>query len=223
MKKIMFLSIVCAIALAMTFASCGEKKATQNTEEAIPGTDYTLVTTPKGEKGIKKGEDIIVTPLDIYKNIAVSNGMLLATTESGYSLLDPETGYGVLDADTIIWRETCFEGKKGENYLVYIPANKTRFAAQAYAAKGAYAIALFNGKFTIWKDGEEIVEPNGEYSRIAILPDGSLLCLEGKTWGIGKITKDKLIQPGKAATPKELKAFKANKGWSDSAECMILE
>lgn len=206
----------------MTFSACGEKKATQNTEEAIPNTDYTLVTTPTGAKGIKKGDAVLIEPKADYKDISVAGGMFIAKTEAGQVLLDPKTGYSRIEADTLIWKDFFFEGQRGTNYIVFIPAYNCQFAAQAYEVKGSYAIALFNDKFTIWKDGEQLIEPNGEYSRIAILSDGSLLCCDN-LWGTGKITKDKLILPGKAVTPKEFKKYKAMKGWSDSAECMILE
>lgn len=222
MKKIFFLSIVGAIALAMTFVSCGEKKSTENTEEAL-AEGYTLVTTPKGEKGIKKGDAILVTPTDTYKSIAVDNGMFLAKTDGGYSLLDPETGYSVLDADTISWKFFYFEGQRGGNYLIYIPASKCRFAANTYAVSGAYAIAIFGGKITIWKDGKQLIEPNNEYSKVAVLPDGKLLVLDGQTWGTATVTADKLIQPGKAVSPKELKKYQSMKGWDDASRVMILE
>ena len=223
MKKFFFLSIVAfGMIAAMTFVSCSGKKAAQNTEEPIVGTDYVVVTTPTGAKGIKKGDAILVTPTNTYKDITVDNGMFLAKTGDGYSLLDPETGYSVVDADTIVWKSFYFEGQKGENKLVYIPANKTRFAAQAYAVKGAYAIATFNGKITIWKDGEQLIEPTADFSKMAILPDGKILVLKGKAWGTATV-KSKALVPGKTVTPKDLKKFKANKGWDEKSPVMILE
>lgn len=219
MKKNLLLSIVAAIAVAMT--SCSEKA--QNTEEPLAGTDYTLVTTPQGAKGIKKGETFIVEPKADYKSISPEGGMFVAKTESGYALLDPETGYEKISGDTIVWKTFFFECKRGENFIVYIPAYKCQFAAQAYAVSGAYAIAIFNGKITIWGDGEQLVDPNNEYKKIAVLPNGTFLLLENENWGTGEPTKDKLIMPGKSVSPKELKKFQAMKGWNDSSPVMILE
>ena len=218
-----FLSIVAAIAVAMTFVSCSEKKAAQNTEEPIVGTDYTVVTTPDGAKGIKKGEAFVVEPRAEYKSFEAAGGMFIAKTERGLSLLDPETGYERIGADTLIWNDFFFEGQKGENKLVYIPAYKAQFAAQAYAVKGSYAIATFNGKITIWQDGKQLIEPTGDFAKMAVLPDGKILVLNGKAWGTATITKDKLIQPGKAVTPKEFKKYKAMKGWDEKSPVMILE
>ena len=222
MRKFIFFSIVAAIAVAMTFVSCGEKKSAQNTEELLT-EGFTLVTTPQGAKGIKKGDAILVIPTDTYKDITVDNGMFLAKTGDGYSLLDPETGYSVVDADAIVWKDFFFEGRRGENFIVYIPAYKTQFAAQAYAVKGAYAIATFGGKITIWQDGKQLIEPTGDYSKVVVLPDGKLLVLNGKAWGMATVTKDKLIQPGRAVSPKDLKKYQAMKGFDKDATVMILE
>ena len=206
----------------MTFVSCGEKKSAQNTEEPIVGTDYVVVTTPTGAKGIKKGDAILVTPTDTYKSIAVDNGMFLAKTDGGYSLLDPETGYSVLDADTISWKSFYFEGQKSENYLVYIPAYKCRFAAQAYAVKGGFAISSFNGKITAYKDGQPIIEPTGDFAKMAILPDGKFLVLKGKSW-VTATLKGKTLFPSKAVTPRDLKKYQKMKGWDEKSPVMILE
>ena len=223
MKKSILLSIVAAIAVAMTFVSCGEKQKTQNTEEPIVGTDYIIVTSPEGAKGLKKGEIVLFEPKAEYKDITVEGGMFVAKMESGWALLDPETGYQTILADTLTWKDFFFEGIRGENYLVYIPAYKRQFAAQEYVVRGSYAIATFLGKITIWQDGKQLIEPNDEYSKIAILPEGKLLVLDGNIWGTASVTKERLIQPGKRVQPRDLRKYKAMKGWSDGATVMILE
>lgn len=223
MKKSIFLSIVGAIvALTMTFVSCSEKKVAENTEEAVVGTDYVVVTTPEGAKGLKKGETVLFEPKAGYTAISSEGGMFVAVTESGQALIDPETGYEKLSCDTLIWKSFYFEAKRGENFIIYVPAYKCQFAAQAYDVKGAYAIAAFGGKITIYKDGKALIEPTGDFAKIAVLPDGKLLVLDGKTWGIATI-KDNAIVPGSAATPKDLKKFKGLKGWDEKSPVMILE
>lgn len=207
----------------MTFVSCSEKKVAENTEEAVVGTDYVVVTTPEGAKGLKKGETVLFEPKAEYKSISPEGGMFVAKTESGYALLDPETGYEKISGDTLVWKDFFFEAKRGENFIVYIPAHKCQFAANEYAVKGSYAIALFNAKITIWQDGKQVIEPNGEYAKIAVLPDGKLLVLDGNTWGTASITKDKLILPGKTVAPKDLKKYQAMKDWNKDATVMILQ
>ena len=224
MKKTIFLSIVAAIAVAMTFVfvSCGEKKARSNTEEPIAGTDYILVTSPDGAKGLKKGDVVLFEPKAEYKALTVEGGMFVAKMESGWALLDPETGYETISADTLVWKNFFFEGTRGDNYLVYIPAYKTQFSAQEYVVRGSYVIATFLGKITIWQDGNQLIEPNDEYSKIAILPEGKLLVLDGQMWGTATVTAEKLIQPGKRVTPRDLRKYKAMTGWDDNAKVMIL-
>ena len=142
--------------------------------------------------------------------------------ETGYALLDPESGYEKLSADTIIWKDGFFEGTRNGIYLIYIPASKVQFAAKGYAVKGAYALGIFNDKITVWKDSEQLIEPTGDFAKMAVLPDGKILVLNGKAWGTATV-KDKALVPGKAVTPKDLKKFKAMKGWDDKATVMILE
>lgn len=222
MKKIMCVSIVGAIALAMTLTSCDSKKAPANTEEPIIGTDYTLVKTPDGAVGIKKGEAFILEPKTQYTDITAEGGMFVADTENGQSLLDPETGYEKLSADTIIWKDGFFEGTRNGISIVYIPASKVQFAAKEYAVKGSYALGTFNDKISLWKDSEQLIEPTGDYKKIAILPDGNLIVLNGKTWGTATV-KNKAISPGKLVSAKDLKKYKSMKGWDDKATVMILE
>ncbi len=221
MKKVIFLSIVAAIAVAMTFVSCGDKKANQNTEEPL-AEGYTLVTTPQGQKGIKKGEDFIVTPTDTYKSFTVSNGgMFLAKKETGQSLLD-ENGYEKISGDTVVWKDFFFEAKRGELYIVYIPAYKCQFAGQAYAVGGSYALSTFSGKTTLYKDGQPIIDPTSDFAKMVVLPSGELLVQKGKSWFTATV-KDKVLVAGKAVSPKKLKTFKSKKGWNDSSPVMILE
>ena len=207
---------------AMTLTSCDSKKAPANVETPIIGTDFVLVTTPDGAKGIKKGEAFILEPKTQYTDITAEGGMFVADTENGQSLLDPETGYEKLSADTILWKDGFFEGSRNGIYLIYIPSTQVQFAAKEYAVKGSYALGTFNDKITIWKDGEQLIEPTGDFAKMAVLPDGKLLVLNGKSWGTASI-KNKTIVPGKLVSAKDLKKYKASKGWSDGAVVMILE
>lgn len=219
----MCVSIVGAIALAMTLTSCDSKKAPANVEEPIIGTDYTLVKTPDGAVGIKKGETFIMEPKSQYSDITAEGGMFIAkNAETGYALLDPETGYEKLSADTVVWKDGFFEGQRNGIYLIYIPISKVQFAAKSYAVKGAYALGTFNDKITVWKDSEQLIEPTADFSKMAILPDGKILVLKGKAWGTATI-KNKTIVPGKLVSAKDLKKYKASKGWDDKATVMILE
>lgn len=222
MKKSIFLSIVGAVVLTMTLVSCSEKKSSQNTEEPILGTDYVVVTTPEGATGLKKGDVVLVEPKADYKGISPEGGMFVAKTAAGLSLLDPETGYEKISGDTLVWKDFFFEAKRGANFIIYIPAYKAQFAANEYAVKGSYAITFFNNKITIWKEGKQVIEPNGEYNKVAVLPDGKLLVLDGKTWGIATV-KDNTIVPGSAVSPKDLKKYQAMKGFDKDATVMILE
>ncbi|MBQ8464970.1 MAG: hypothetical protein IJ545_03060 [Alphaproteobacteria bacterium] len=222
MKKVFFLSIVAAIAVAMTFSSCSEKKIVENTEEPLAGTDYILVTTPQGATGIKKGDAFIIEPKADYKSITAVGGLFLAKTASGQSLLDPETGYSKIDADTIVWKSFYFEGKRGENFIIYIPAYKAQFAGQDYAVGGSYALSTFSGKTTLYKDGQPIIDPTSDFAKMVVLPSGELLVQKGKSWFTATV-KDKVLVAGKAVSPKELKTFKSKKGWNDSSPVMILE
>ena len=220
MKKSIFLSIVAAIAVAMTFVSCGSKEEVKDTIEPITGTDYSLVTTAKGELGIKKGEEFIVNPSSNYKAIEAIGGMFLAKTEGGYSLLDLENGQEKVSGDTIIWKDGFFEAPKGELFIVYIPECDLRFAANEYAVKENNALAAFNGKITVYLDGKEALPATGDFKKIALV--GDQLYLFAKAWGKGTI-KNGAVVPGKSLTAKELKAFQAKKGFDKKATVMILE
>ncbi len=218
-----FVSIVAfGMIAAMTLTSCDSKKAPANTEEPIIGTDYTLVKTPDGAVGIKKGDAVIFEPKAEYLAIDAVGGMLIADTENGQALIDPETGYEKFSADTLIWKDVFFEGPRNGISIVYIPASKVQFAAKEYAVKGSYALGTFNDKISLWKDSEQLIEPTADFSKMAILPDGKILVLNGKAWGTASI-KNKTIVPGKLVSAKDLKKFKAMKGWDDKATVMILE
>lgn len=219
-----FVSIVAfGMIAAMTLTSCDSKKAPANTEEPIIGTDYTLVKTPDGAVGIKKGETFIMEPKAQYTDITAEGGMFVAkNAETGYALLDPETGYEKLSADTVVWKDGFFEGQRNGIYLIYIPISKVQFAAKSYAVKGAYALGTFNDKISLWKDSEQLIEPTGDFAKMAVLPDGKILVLNGKAWGTATV-KNKALVPGKAVTPKDLKKYKGMKGWDDKATVMILE
>lgn len=224
MKKIMCVSIVAfGMIAAMTLTSCDSKKAPANVETPIIGTDFVLVTTPDGAKGIKKGEAFILEPKTQYTDITAEGGMFIAkNAETGYALLDPETGYEKLSADTLIWKGSFFEGSRNGIYLIYIPSTQVQFAAKEYAVKAPYAVGTFNDKITLWKDGEQLIEPTGDFAKMAVLPDGKILVLNGKAWGTATV-KDKALVPGKLVSAKDLKKYKASKGWSDGAVVMILE
>ena len=210
---------------AMTLTSCDSKKAPANTEEPIIGTDYTLVKTPDGAVGIKKGETFIMEPKSQYSDITAEGGMFIAkNAETGYALLNPENGHENerFSADTIIWKEKFFEGTRNGIYLIYIPASKVQFAAKSYAVKGSYALGTFNDKISLWKDSVQLIEPTGDFAKMAVLPDGKILVLNGKAWGTATV-KNKALVPGKAVSAKDLKKHKASKGWDDKATVMILE
>ena len=221
MKKFLFLSIVAAIAVAMTFVAC-KKQEPKNTEEAIPGTEYILVTTPDGAKGIKKGEAFVVQPKADYAVIVVDGGMFVAQTAAGHILIDPETGKELVTADSFTWRDSFFEAKSGENYVIYIPAYKLQFEAKTYAVKGNYAVGVFENKVTVWQEGKPLIENDGKYSQIAILPDGKYLVLEGKKWK--EAVLDGITLKSKTVLRNRLlRKYKAMTGWDDNSPVMILE
>ena len=201
------MSIVAVIAVAMTFVACGNNEA-QDKEEAIPGTDFTLVTTAAGEIGVKKGDSFIIQPRADYESLEAVGGMFLVkTAASGQALVDPETGYEKISSvDTIIWKDGYFEAQRAGNYIVYDPTYKYQFAGQKYVLKGNKAIALFNGKMSAWRDGKQIIEPNNEYKKLIMLPDGTFLALDN-VWGTATATADRLLQPGKAVPKKAFKKY----------------
>lgn len=224
MREKFFLSIVGAIALAMTVASCNSK-SNEPTIEPLGNSGLSVITTPRGELGLKKGEETIITPSVDNKSFAVFDSFVLAKYDDGSQavqrLLDPETGIEVVSGDSIINAGGYFIGTHTNGMsTIYEPKSKLRFAGQQYAVKGNDAVSVFNGKITVYVDAKEVVPATSDYQKIALLKGtGDMLVFKDGKWFRMTIGKDKAV----ALNPKELKTFKANKDWNDSSPAMVLE
>ena len=225
MKKALFLSIVVAIATAMTFISCSEKSKVQETP--LEGTGLMLLTAPDGGFGLKSGEEILIAPTVEYTAFSLLEGFIVASYEQagtkGQRLLDPETASELLSGDTIEVQENCFIAPRGQVVSLYFPSTKQRFAASKYLITEDLVMTLFGGKIGIFKtDKTELLKPTDEYGKIAIVAGTTDVYVQAdKAWGKGTLKNGEIV-PGKLLTPKELKALKGKQGWSE-APIMILE
>lgn len=224
MRKNLYLSIVGAIALAMTVVSCNSK-SNEPTIEPLGNSGLSVITTPRGELGLKKGEETIITPSVDNKSFAVFDSFVLAKYDDGSQavqrLLDPETGIEVVSGDSIINAGSYFIGTHSNGMsTIYVPASKFRFAGQQFAVSGSDAVSVFNGKITVYVDGKEAIPATSDYQKIALLKGkGDILVFKDSKWFRMTIGKDKAV----ALAPKDLKKFQAMKGWDDSSPVMILE
>ena len=170
MRKNLYLSIVGAIALAMTVVSCNSK-SNEPTIEPLGNSGLSVITTPRGELGLKKGEETIITPSVDNKSFAVFDSFVLAKYDDGSQavqrLLDPETGIEVVSGDSIINAGSYFIGTHSNGMsTIYVPASKFRFAGQQFAVSGSDAVSVFNGKITVYVDGKEAIPATSDYQKI---------------------------------------------------------
>ena len=224
MRKSIFLSIVGAIALAMTVASCNSK-SNKPTIEPLGDSGLSVITTPRGELGLLKGDETIVTPSIDNKSFVLEANFVLAKYDDGSQvvlrLFDPETKQEVMTGDSIINTGSYFIGTHSNGMsTIYVPASKFRFAGQQFAVSGSDAVSVFNGKITVYVDGKEAIPATSDYQKIALLKGkGDILVFKDSKWFRMTIGKDKAV----ALAPKELKEFKSKRDWDDSSPVMILE
>lgn len=237
MNKKNLLSLVAAmVVVAMTFVGCGNKTSKNEVQEVpIDGVPCVKLVAADGGLGLKAGPDILIEPTTDYKSFTALAGFIVADFETdGYistankKLLDPDTGRDLINGDTIVAMDGYFEAVHqagGETvFSLYIPATKKSFAATEYAVVKDRVITKFYGKITLFDSNRnELFSPTDDYKKVALLPDGSLLVWDGNIWGTGKITKDKLIEPGKALTARDLKKYQAMTGWNNNTSVMILQ
>lgn len=197
------------------------EKSAALSEKASSET-FTVFRDESGLLGVKKGEEIVISPKQNYKDIKIVQGVIIITDSGGNDRL-------VTATETL--RFPCGGIKEHDNYLVgrrkgvnwiYVPSNKTLCKAHAFAVSSVGdVITHYKGHINIYKGGECVIK-GSNYRRVAILPDGHLLVFKEKFWEKAHVKDGAIISQGMVST-KEIKGWKNSCGWSDDAPVMILK